>query len=114
MAEHSWVQGFPGAITVCDRDGIILEMNDKSAKVFEEDGGKELIGTNLLGCHPEPARIKLEELMETRQANVYTIEKNGVKKLIYQTPWYKDGKYCGFIEMALVIPFQMPHFVRGG
>jgi len=114
MAEHSWVQEFPGAITVCDRDGIILEMNDKSAKVFEEDGGRQLIGANLLDCHPEPARIKLEELMEMQQANVYTIEKNGVKKLIYQTPWYQDGRYSGFIEMALEIPFQMPHFVRGG
>ena len=82
MSEHSWVQGFPGAITVCDRDGIILEMNDKSAKVFEEDGGSQLIGTNLLGCHPEPARAELEELMEKQQANVYTIEMNGVKKLI--------------------------------
>ena len=114
MAEHSWAKEFSGAITVCDRDGIILEMNDKSAKVFEEDGGKQLIGTNLLDCHPEPARIKLEKLMETQQVNVYTIEKNGVKKLIYQTPWYQDGKYSGFIEMALEIPFQMPHFVRGG
>ncbi len=114
MAEHPWVQEFPGAITVCDRDGIILEMNDKSAKVFEEDGGRQLIGTNLLDCHPEPARAQLEKLMETQQANVYTIEKNGVKKLIYQTPWYKDGRYSGFVEMALEIPFQMPHFVRGG
>ena len=114
MAEHSWVQEFPGAITVCDRDGIILEMNDKSAKVFEEDGGRQLIGANLLDCHPEPARVQLEELLETQQANVYTIEKNGVKKLIYQTPWYQDGQYSGFIEMALEIPFQMPHFVRGG
>jgi transcriptional regulator with PAS, ATPase and Fis domain len=112
MAEHSWVQGFPGAITVCDRDGIILEMNDKSAKIFEEDGGRQLIGANLLGCHPEPARAKLEKLMETQQVNVYTIEKNGIKKLIYQTPWYQDGQYSGFIEIELEIPFQMPHFVR--
>jgi len=36
MAEHSWVQEFPGAITVCDRDGIILEMNDKSAKILRK------------------------------------------------------------------------------
>mgnify|MGYP000371069624 CR=1 FL=1 len=42
------------------------------------------------------------------------VEKNGVKKLIYQTPWYQDGKYSGFVELALEIPFQMPHFVRGG
>ena len=113
MAEHSWVQEFPGAITVCDRDGIILEVNDKSAKVFEDDGGRQLIGTNMLGCHPEPARAKLEKLMETRQANIYTIEKNGVKKLIYQAPWYQDGQYSGLVELSLEIPFQMPHFVRG-
>jgi transcriptional regulator with PAS, ATPase and Fis domain len=113
MPDHSWVQGFPGAVTVCDHDGIILEMNDKAAQTLEADGGMNLIGTNLLDCHPEPARLKLEELFQTRQANVYTIEKNGVKKLIYQTPWYQDGQYCGFVELALESPFQMPHFIRG-
>ena len=114
MTGHSWVEEFPGAITVCDPEGIILEMNARSAETFQEDGGKELIGSNLLNCHPEPARTKLEKMMETRQANVYTIEKKGVKKLVYQTPWYQDGQYMGFVELIVEIPFQMPHFVRGG
>ncbi len=114
MEKHHWVQGFPGAITVSDRDGIILEMNDKSIKTFAADGGEALIGTNMLDCHPEPARSKLVYLMEHQQSNVYTIEKNGVKKLIYQAPWYQDGEYAGFIEMSLEIPVDMPHFVRGG
>jgi len=26
MAEHLWVKEFPGAMTVCDREGIIIEM----------------------------------------------------------------------------------------
>ena len=39
-ADHSWVKEFPGAVTVCDTDGIITEMNDKAAKVFEADGGR--------------------------------------------------------------------------
>jgi hypothetical protein len=112
MMDYTWVKGFPGAITVCDTVGIVLEMNDESEIVFQEDGGRKLIGTNLLDCHPKAARAKLEKMMETQQANVYTIEKGGVKKLIYQTPWYRDGKYAGFIELALVIPFEMPHFVR--
>lgn len=111
--DHSWVQGFPGAITVCDPNGIILEMNDKACQVFANDGGAKLIGTNVLDCHPEPARSKLKRLMETQQTNVYTIEKKGVKKLIYQTPWYQDGRYGGFVELSLEIPFEMPHFVRG-
>jgi hypothetical protein len=51
--------------------------------------------------------------MESRQKNVYTIEKNGVKKLIYQTPWFENGEYRGFVEFGLEIPFEMPHFIRG-
>lgn len=114
MTQHPWLKEFPGAITVCDATGIVLEMNDKAVEVFRDDGGEKLIGSNLLDCHPEPARAKLERLMQTRQANVYTIEKNGVKKLIYQTPWFQDGQYRGFIELAIEIPTQMPHFVRDG
>jgi transcriptional regulator with PAS, ATPase and Fis domain len=112
MASHSWVGEFPAGITVCDPNGIILEMNARAVRAFQDQGGGELIGTNLLDCHPEPARTKLQRLMETRQTNVYTIEKAGIKKLIYQAPWHEDGKYCGFVELSLEIPAQMPHFVR--
>ncbi len=112
MNDHTWIEEFPGAVTVCDQDGIILEMNDKSAKTFAADGGNKLIGTSLLDCHPEPARSKVKALLETQQKNVYTIEKNGVKKLVYQSPWYQDGKCCGLVEVVLEIPFELPHFVR--
>ena len=111
--EYSWVKEFPGAVTVCDPDGIIIEMNDKAAKTFENDGGRALIGKTVLDCHPEPSRSKLKEMMAARQRNVYTIEKNGVKKLIYQTPLYREGVYAGFLELSLEVPFDMPHFVRG-
>jgi len=112
MASSRWTQEFPGSITVCDRAGIILEMNDRSAKTFADQGGKDLIGSNMLDCHPELARQKLQGLMETQQTNVYTIEKNGVRKLIYQAPWFQDGGYAGLVELALEIPAVMPHFVR--
>ncbi len=112
MSEHEWIEEFPAAVTVCTADGILLEMNDKAAKTFEKDGGLALIGKNILECHPEPARAKTEELLAARQRNIYTIEKNGVKKLIYQSPWYKDGKYAGLVELSLEIPFEIPHFVR--
>ncbi len=113
MTDHSWIKEFPASITVCDSEGLIIAMNDASLDVFEEDGGEALIGTNVLDCHPEPARSKLERMMATQQANVYTIEKNGVRKLVYQTPWYENGQYAGFVEMILPIPGEMPHFVRG-
>jgi hypothetical protein len=87
-------------------------MNDKAAKTFESDGGYTLIGSNMLDCHPDPARKKAERLLAARVKNVYTIEKNGIKKLIYQSPWYKDGEYAGFVELSLEIPSEMPHFIR--
>ena len=112
MNELDWVKEFPAAVTVCDGDGIILDMNDKAAKTFEKDGGRKLIGSNMLDCHPEPARAKTERLLAARKKNVYTIEKNGVKKLIYQSPWYRNGEYAGFVELSLEIPFELPHFIR--
>ena len=111
--ENAWIKEFPAAVTICDPEGIILEMNDKAASNFTKGGGLALIGKNMFDCHPDPARGKLERLMDSRQVNVYTIEKTGVKKLIYQSPWYFNGEYAGFVELSLEIPFEMPHFVRG-
>jgi hypothetical protein len=112
MNELDWVKEFPAAITVCDEEGIILEMNDKAAKSYEAEGGRKLIGSKVLDCHPEPARTKTERLLAARQKNVYTIEKNGVKKFVYQSPWYRNGQYAGFAELVLETPFELPHFIR--
>jgi transcriptional regulator with PAS, ATPase and Fis domain len=111
--EHAWLEEFPASIIVCDPQGIILEMNGTAAQSHEKDGGRALIGTNLLNCHPEPARSKVEHLLAERKANVYTIEKNGQKKIVYQTPWYENGEYAGIVELVFEIPFEMPHFIRG-
>jgi transcriptional regulator with PAS, ATPase and Fis domain len=112
MQSHEWIKEFPAGVTVCDANGVILAMNDRAAKVFEKDGGYSLVGCNLLDCHPDPARNKVQILLEAHEKNVYTIEKNGVRKLIYQSPWYQDGQYAGFVELSLEIPPDMPHFMR--
>ncbi|MGD0338916.1 MAG: diguanylate cyclase [Bacteroidota bacterium] len=109
---YEWVKEFPGKITICDREGIIVEMNDRSIKAFEKDGGAGLIGKNMLDCHPEPARTRLKELLAAGNTNAYTIEKNSVKKLIYQSPWYHNGVYRGFVEFSLEIPLTLPHHIR--
>jgi transcriptional regulator with PAS, ATPase and Fis domain len=110
--ESVWVKEFDASITVCDKDGIILEMNDKAIKTFEKSGGEKLIGSNLFDCHPEPSKTKLKNIIKEEKSNIYTIEKNGVKKMIIQKPWYKEGVYSGFIEMSVEIPLETPHFVR--
>jgi hypothetical protein len=113
MSAPAWIREFPAAITVCDPVGVCLAMNDRAIATFAKDGGAALIGTNLLDCHPEPARSKLVSLLAAGAPNVYTIEKQGVRKLIYQSPWYDDGEYRGFVEISLVMPEIVPHFVRG-
>ena len=107
-----WSKEFPCAITVCDREGIILFMNERSCITFQKYGGRDLIGKSLMGCHPEAARVRIAELIEKEETNAYTIEKEGVKKLIYQSPWYEDGRCMGLVELSLVLPQEMPHFIR--
>ncbi|RPH91962.1 PAS domain-containing protein [candidate division KSB1 bacterium] len=107
-----WLDNAPFAATVCDKAGIIQYMNRKACETFASDGGEKLIGTNVLDCHPEPSRTKVLDMLERGESNIYTIEKNGVKKLIYQMPRIEHGKLCGLVELSLEIPFDMPHFIR--
>lgn len=113
MPSHDWIEDFPAAITVTDAEGIIMAMNRAAIKSFETDGGADLIGRSVLDCHPEPARSKLADLLAARKMNVYTIEKNGTKKMIYQSPWYVEGRFGGIVELTFEIPASMPHFLRG-
>jgi len=73
----------------------------------------ELVGKSLLDCHPEPARSKLVSLLNSPRVNIYTIEKAGQKKMIYQSPWFEDGQFMGLIELSLPLPDDIPHFIRG-
>jgi len=100
------------AVTVCDREGTIVFMNDQATRTFSADGGKALLGKKLWACHPEAANEKIRRLMATGAGNSYTIEKNGVKKLIHQVPWRENGAVAGLVEFSLVIPVVLPHFVR--
>jgi hypothetical protein len=113
-APPAWVREFPGSIVVCDPNGVILDMNEAAIRANASDGGAALIGTDVHGCHPEPSLTKLRAFVAQGVPNVYTIEKRGVKKLVYQTPWTVDGRYAGFLEIVLEIPFDVPHFVRAG
>jgi DUF438 domain-containing protein len=109
---EKWLKHLPCAVTVCDKDFTILYMNEKSARTFEKDGGKKLIGKNLMDCHPPEAAKKLKKLLASGRPNTYTVEKKGVRKLIYQAHWLKGGKVAGLIEFSIELPKDMPHFVR--
>lgn len=108
-----WVTGFPGAVTVTGADHTVLYMNDAAAETFKARGGRELVGKNLLSVHNERSQGIIEELLATGGTNVYTIEKNGVKKLIYQSAWRNgQGEIAGLVEASLELPPEMPHYNR--
>jgi hypothetical protein len=67
MEGLNWMKQFPAAVTICDCKGVILDMNDKAAQAFENEGGYTLVGTSLLDCHPEPARSKVENSVQLRE-----------------------------------------------
>jgi transcriptional regulator with PAS, ATPase and Fis domain len=112
MADDSWVKEFPGFVVVCDTAGIIVEMNDRAVEWFADRGGRELVGKNLLEVHREQAQAKIRQMTERRENNVYTIDKDGARVLIYQSPWYRDGKFAGLVEFGLEIPLAIPHHAR--
>jgi hypothetical protein len=108
------LEEIPGPVILCDPEGVIVDMNTRAELAYQKDGGRALIGTNMIDCHPEPSRSKVRELLKSREVNVYSIEKRGTRRLIYQAPWIVDGEYRGLIEIQLEIPPNIPHFVRKG
>ena len=107
-----YFENFEGAVTISDLKGTIIYMNEKAISTFEKDGGRGLIGKNLEDCHKERSNEIIRQILSTKKKNVYTIEKNGKKKLIFQAPWYKGFELSGLVELSLEIPFEMAHFNR--
>jgi transcriptional regulator with PAS, ATPase and Fis domain len=107
-----FIENLDGAVIVSDAEGNIIYLNEKATTNFQKEGGRDLIGKNLKNCHQDYSNDKIREMMETHEKNVYTIEKKGKKKLIYQAPWFHEGVFGGLVELSLEIPFEMPHFIR--
>lgn len=111
MENFDWANEMNCAVTVCNTEGIILFMNEKSRQTYEKYG--DLIGQNLKDCHSPRSWEIIQNLLAVGGANSYTIEKKGIHKMIYQTAWFKDGKVAGLVEISMVIPEKLPHYVRG-
>ena len=108
---YEWAKELNCAVTVCDTEGVILFMNDKACNTFAKHGN--LIGKNLFDCHNPKSIEKIREMLADGGSNSYTIEKNGIKKMIYQTVWKQEGVIAGLVEISMEIAEEMPHYVRG-
>ena len=105
--EANWFDETTVGITVCDEKGIILSMNDRAALVFKQNGGRDLIGKSMMDCHPEDTQKKITKLLETQKPYAYTVEVQGVKWLLYQSPWFEEKQFRGYVEFILPLPAQM-------
>lgn len=95
------------AVTACDTEGIVLYQNERSVAVNGDVGGR-----SLLPCHNERSLSIIRRLLAEGGRNVYTIEKRGTRKLIYQTVWRRDGAVGGLVEFSMELPDELPHYVR--
>lgn len=96
------------AVTVCDNECRIVYQNGSSLAVNGDMRGKDMSG-----CHNERSRSIIARILSEGISNSYTISKKGQRKLIHQTPWYKEGAVAGIIEFSIVIPEELPHYDRG-
>lgn len=107
---YPWAEEMNCGVTVCDAAGTILYMNAKARDIYRKRG--DLIGYNLFGCHNERSQAIIRRLLAEGGSNVYTIEKQGVHKVIYQTAWKEGGEVRGLVELSMETPAEMPHYVR--
>ena len=106
-----WAWGMNCAVTVCDADCKIMYMNARARETYAKHGN--LIGSNLIDCHNPRSVEIIRHILATGGQNVYTIEKAGVHKLIFQSAWrLEDGTIGGIVEISIVTPENMPHYIR--
>ena len=107
MNEFTWADELDCAVTVCDLEGVILYQNEHSVHV-----NGNCCGQSMIPCHNAHSQAIIHRLMHEGGKNVYTIAKKGVKKIIYQTVWRKQGQIGGLVEFSMEIPEDMPHYIR--
>lgn len=106
-----WAEEMNCAVTVCDTEGVVIYMNRRSRETFSKNG-ESMVGKSMIPCHNERSQAIIHDMLDNDKTNCYTIDKNGVKKLIYQTPWKQDGRVAGLVEISIVLPDEMPHYIR--
>jgi hypothetical protein len=95
------------AMTVCDKEGKVVYQNQRAISALGDARG-----ANFQECHKPSSWEAIQQMLTQGNSNAYTIEKKGVKKLIYQTPWYQGGEVAGLVEYSIVLPEDMPHKIR--
>lgn len=97
------------AVTVCEKDGMVVYQNAKSAK---NDGNA--IGKNIFKCHKPKTNDHIRRMLTSGESNTYEYTQKGKRYFVKHTPWYKEqgGEVAGLIEMIIDLPDSYPAFDR--
>ena len=107
-----WFEQLPCSVMVCDRKYKVLYMNDKAAEDHADDGGRALVGKDLMDCHPPVAQAKLRKVLASGRPHVYTTQEMRKKKLVYQCQWKKGGRVGGVVQLVIELPRAVPNHAR--
>ena len=107
-----WLEKLPCSVMICDKNYKILYMNEMSAKDHAKDGGKKMVGTDLMDCHPLEAQAKMRKMLTSAQPNVYTMQWKKKKKLVYQCQWKRGRSVGGLFQLVFKIPEDIPNIVK--
>lgn len=110
-SDYKWALGLDCGVTVCDGQGVIIYINEKAAATFASFGDK-LVGRSLFEFHGDRSTELIRKMLSEGSSNSYTIEKSGIHKLIVQMPWFDNDRVAGLVELSMVTPSELPHYIR--
>jgi PAS domain-containing protein len=96
-------EGLRAAVTIADEDFQIRFMNDRAAEFYAEDGSTELIGKDLLDCHPrDEHKVLIRAAYDRYRAGDLT-----------PTRYHHSGKDGGAPQSIVHIPLKVGGDFRG-
>ncbi len=91
-------------VVLCDLDDTIVYMNPAAVRRYASDGGAELVGKSLAGCHPPAANAMIHRVVDwfrasTQHNRVYTFRNDEENKDVYMIALRgRSGELIGYYE----------------
>ncbi len=105
-----WNSVFPGAVTVLDDSGTVLDFNTAAERLHLSAGRSLSRGQNTEQSYSAFSQRMLTELLTEHRIQAGTVESSGELRFVYQAPW-GDGVQRGYLELSLPLsqPLAPPH-----
>lgn len=91
------------SIVICNLEHEIIYMNQVAIDHYEKRGGGELIGKNLLECHNQESKEKIQQVIDWFSSDeahniVYTFHNDKQNKDVYMVALREEGELIGYYE----------------